>query len=484
MSISLQAIRKISEYEWEIPASHRSDMRVSVRLFASRKILEEALGDLSIEQAVNAATLPGWAGPVVVMPDMHQGYGFPIGGVAASLYPTGMISPGAIGYDINCGVRLLATSIQLEEAYPLMDRLAMELDQSCPSGVGTSGGFHLSDADLDLICRLGSRWALKKGMATEQDLQRTEDDGALEAADPATISSRARERGKTQLGTLGSGNHFLEVGVVEQVFDTAAAQAMGLWQGCLIVMIHCGSRGFGHQICTDYVQEFQRAVQRYGIHLPDRELVCAPLDSLEGKRYLGAMRSAANYAFCNRQILAHQVRSVFEHIFAGIGANYHVRQVYDVAHNIGKLETHWIEGRQVKVCVHRKGATRSFGPQHPSLPPEYRDFGQPVLVPGSMGTQSWVLAGTSRSMEVSYGSCAHGAGRVLSRSQAKRMIRGERLIKELESGGITIRAGSMAGLAEEAPQAYKDVDSVVESVVGADLAHKVARLRPVVVIKG
>ncbi len=231
MSISLQAIRKISEYEWEIPASHRSDMRVSVRLFASRKILEEALGDLSIEQAVNAATLPGWAGPVVVMPDMHQGYGFPIGGVAASLYPTGMISPGAIGYDINCGVRLLATSIQLEEAYPLMDRLAMELDQSCPSGVGTSGGFHLSDADLDLICRLGSRWALKKGMATEQDLRRTEDDGALEAADPATVSSRARERGKTQLGTLGSGNHFLEVGVVEQVFDTAAAQAIGVGGG-------------------------------------------------------------------------------------------------------------------------------------------------------------------------------------------------------------------------------------------------------------
>ncbi len=484
MSISLREINKITDYEWEIPVSHRRDMRVSVKIFATRKILEEALEDLSIEQAINSATLPGWAGPIVVMPDLHQGYGFPIGGVGAALYPSGVISPGAIGYDINCGVRLMSTNIILDDVSTLLDGLAYELDQACPSGVGTSGGIHLSNAELDAVCRQGSRWALKKGMATEQDIRRTEDEGCLEGADPTSISNRARERGRTQLGTLGSGNHFLEIDQVEQIFDPEAAQAMGLWEGCLAVMLHCGSRGLGHQVCTDYVQTFQRVSQKFGITLPDRELVCAPLDSNEGQSYLAAMRSAANYAFCNRQILAHTIRSVFDRVLVGKIPPFQIQQVYDITHNMGKIETHTIDGRKVKVCVHRKGATRSFGPDNPILPPEYQKFGQPVLVPGSMGTQSWVMVGTERSMEVAYGSCCHGAGRVLSRSQAKRTIRGERLKSALESEGILIRSGSMPGLAEEAPQAYKDVNQVVDAVTGAGLARKVASLRPVVVIKG
>jgi len=433
---------------------------------------------------VNAATLPGLAGPVLVMPDVHQGYGFPIGGVAATTYPEGVISPGGIGYDINCGVRLLASSISLEEAAPQLDELATALDQHCPSGVGTKGGMHLSIRELDEVCRLGAKWALKKGLASEQDVRRTEEYGSLAGADPDKVSGRAKERGRSQLGTLGSGNHFLEVDVVDQVYDPAAAQAMGLVEGNLVLMIHCGSRGFGHQICSDYVKEFQGAARKYDIHLPDRELVCAPLNSPEGEAYLAAMRAAANYAFANRQVLAHLARQAFEQVFAGRSRNWHLHQVYDIAHNMGKVETHTIQGRQVKVCVHRKGATRAFGPGSPGLPSEYLATGQPVLVPGSMGTASWVLTGTETSMARSYGSTCHGAGRVMSRSQAKREVRGEHLRAELEAEGIAIRAGSLPGLAEEAPNAYKDVDQVVETVSGAGIARKTARLRPVAVIKG
>ena len=482
--VQMKDFHKISDYEWEIPRSYRQDMRAPVRVFATRRLLEEVLSDLSMDQAVNAATLPGVVAPVVVMPDMHQGYGFPIGGVAATRCPDGVISPGAIGYDINCGVRLLGSSIRYEEAEPYLAELAAALDRHCPSGVGTKGIFHLTDSELDQVCVLGARWAMKKGLASEQDLRRTEEAGFLQGADPQKVSRRAKDRGRDQLGTLGSGNHFIEVDVVDEVYDPQAAQVMGIGEGMLCLSIHCGSRGFGHQICTDYVQIFQTAVRKYGIELPDRELVCAPLNSPEGKDYLAAMRAAANYAFANRQILAHQARLAFEEVLAGRTKNWHLHQVYDLAHNIGKIEQHEVGGKPMEVCVHRKGATRAFGPGTPGLPEEYMAAGQPVLVPGSMGTSSWVMAGTPASMERSFGSSCHGAGRVLSRAKAKKQVRGEKLKDDLRKEGIHIRAGSMAGLAEEAPEAYKDVDQVVETVSAAGIARKVARLRPIVVVKG
>ncbi|MBP1701336.1 MAG: hypothetical protein H6Q38_443 [Chloroflexi bacterium] len=482
--VALQDLKQISDYEWEIPRTYRQDMRVPVRIFATRRLLEKVMDDNSLEQAVNAATLPGLVGEVLVMPDMHQGYGFPIGGVAATRYPDGVISPGAIGYDINCGVRLLASQISYQDAVDHLSDLASALNHYCPSGVGGKGALRMSEAELDQVCREGSRWALKHSYASEADLRRTEESGRLEGADPDKVSKRAKERGRPQLGTLGAGNHFIEVDVVDHIFDPQAAQVMGLAEGNLVLQIHCGSRGFGHQICTDYVEEFQDAVRRYNIHLPDRELVCAPLSSKEGQSYLAAMRCAANYAFANRQVLAFYARKAFEEVFAGKLHNWQLSQVYDIAHNMGKIETHVIAGKEVKVCVHRKGATRAFGPGAPGLPPEYQVIGQPVLVPGSMGTASWVLVGTEASMQRTFGSTCHGAGRVMSRHKAKREVRGETLRKELESDGIHIRAGSMAGLAEEAPVAYKDVDAVVETVAGAQIARKVARLRPVVVVKG
>jgi tRNA-splicing ligase RtcB len=334
------------------------------------------------------------------------------------------------------------------------------------------------------VCREGSAWALKAGYAQRDDLARTEESGRIAGADPETVSSRAKERGRPQLGTLGAGNHFIEVDLVETIFHPEAAQVLGLREGNLALQIHCGSRGFGHQICTDYVREFQGAVQRYGIRLPDRELVCAPLNSPEGKRYFAAMACAANYAFANRQILAHHARRSFEEVFAGRLKHWELRQVYDIAHNMGKIEEHTVGGEKLRVCVHRKGATRAFGPGFEGLPPEYRPLGQPVLVPGSMGTGSWVLLGTEGSMAQSFGSTCHGAGRVMSRHEAKRTVRGDTLRKELEGRGIRIRAGSLPGLAEEAPSAYKEVDAVVEVVAKAGIAQKVARLRPLVVIKG
>ncbi|MEJ2759364.1 MAG: RtcB family protein [Anaerolineales bacterium] len=480
----LQDINKMSDYEWEIPQSFKKGMLVPVRIFATRKLLEDVIDDKSLEQAVNSAMLPGVVGHMVVMPDMHQGYGFPIGGVAATKFPDGVISPGAIGYDINCGVRLLSTNISIEDAAPWLEDLASALNHYCPSGVGVSGHLNLSIKDLDAVCRSGSQWTKKHGYATDDDLIKTEEMGRLQGADPRDVSKRAKDRGRSQLGTLGAGNHFIEVDIVEKIEDPHSANVMGLYEGNLVVQIHCGSRGFGHQICTDYVRDFQSVVQRYGIRLPDRELVCAPLDSAEGKAYLSAMRCAANYAFSNRQVLAHFARKAFEEVLAGKVPDWHVRQVYDIAHNMGKIETHRIKGKSMKVCVHRKGATRAFGPGSPELPEVYRGIGQPVLVPGSMGTASWVLVGTAGSMEKSFGSTCHGAGRVMSRRQAKKTVRGNMLRDNLEAQGIVIRAGSMAGLAEEAPQAYKDVDQVIQTVSLAGIAKKVARLVPVVVIKG
>jgi len=482
--IRLQNLTRISDYEWEIPQSFRGDMRGPVRIFSTRELLEQILGDKSLEQAVNASTLPGLVGAVVVMPDMHQGYGFPIGGVAATQFPQGVVSPGAIGYDINCGVRLLASSIELEAALPRLDSLATLLNQYCPSGVGVKGVVHVNVPELERLMRAGSRWALKNGYASENDIARTEENGCLEGADPAKVSERAKARGLEQIGSMGAGNHFVEVDVVEAVLDQETATVFGLREGCLAVQIHCGSRGLGHQVCTDYVQDFQSAVRRYGIELPDRELVCAPMDSPEGQAYLGAMRAAANYAFVNRQLLAHSARRAFEETFAGKLKNWQLTQVYDICHNMGKVETHEVDEKRLKVCVHRKGATRAFGPGTPGLPPEYQQTGQPVLVPGSMGTASWVLAGTETSMLRSWGSSCHGAGRTMSRAKAKHDIRGDDLRRELEGRGIKVRAGSMSGLAEEAPSAYKDVDAVVGTVVAAGIARKVARLRPLAVVKG
>jgi tRNA-splicing ligase RtcB len=450
--VRLQDLQQINRFEWEIPKSYREDMRVAVHIFATRQLLEQIKDDKSLEQATNAATLPGLVGRVVVMPDVHQGYGFPIGGVAATRLPHGVISPGAIGYDINCGVRLMASQIEFEAVKKDLSDLADSLNRLCPSGVGKKGHLRLKIGELEKVCKDGSRWTLQHGYATEADLRRTEENGCLEGGDPTKISKRAKERGRPQLGTLGAGNHFIEVDVVDQIFHQDAAQVMGLIEGYLVVMIHCGSRGFGHQICTDYVREFQAAVKRYGIRLPDRELVCAPLDSPEGQAYLGAMRGAANYAFANRQVLAHFARQAFEETLAGKVPNWHLHQVYDIAHNMGKIETHEVDGKPIEVCIHRKGATRAFGP--------------------------------AESMKRSFGSSCHGAGRTMSRSKAKKMVWGEDLRKELQAQGIHIRAGSMAGLAEEAPQAYKDVDAVVETVAGAGIAQKVARLRPVAVIKG
>lgn len=474
----------LDECLWELPTSYHPGMTVPVWLVADEGLLEDALEDLSLTQAVNVACLPGLIGRVVVMPDVHQGYGMPIGGVMAADGSNGMISPGAVGYDINCGVRLLASKIEYHGVEGLLGDLSTALYRNCPSGVGEKGHFPLSTQELEKVCAEGSKWALPRGLGWEEDLRRTEESGCLQGADPARVSPRAKERGRGQIGTLGAGNHFIEVDVVERIFDDRAAEVMGLSPGTLAVQIHCGSRGFGHQICTDYVQDLQAAVGKYRISLPDRELVCAPLDSPEGRAYLAAMKCAANFAFANRQVLASLVRRSFEEVMARTSSHWDLHQVYDIAHNMAKMEEFELEGRHVRACVHRKGATRAFGPGFEGLPEEYRRIGQPVLVPGSMGTSSWVLLGTPRAMEISFGSTCHGAGRRLSRARAKRQVRGDQLRGEMERQGIHVRAGSMAGLAEEAPQAYKDVDRVVDVVCRARIAIKVAKLRPVAVVKG
>jgi tRNA-splicing ligase RtcB len=459
-------------------------MRVPARFYADETLLEGALDDKSLEQLINTATLPGVVKYTLAMPDMHQGYGFPIGGVVATEAPDGVISPGGVGYDINCGIRLLASHLQRDEVAPYLDELASALQVNCPSGVGQSGHIKLKTHELDQLVEQGGKWALQQGYATPMDLERTEENGRLAGADAGKVSERAKKRGQDQIGTLGAGNHFLEVDVVDEVFDEKAAQRMGLFPGQIVVQIHSGSRGFGHQVCTDYVQRFQHSIHRYGIVLPDRELVCAPLSSREGQDYLAAMKAAANYAFVNRQVLAYYIRRSFEQVLAGQVKNHTLYQVYDIAHNMAKIEEHDIDGQSMTVCVHRKGATRAFGPGSPALPDVYRDIGQPVLVPGSMGTASWVLVGTAGSMAQSFGSTCHGAGRTMSRAKAKKSVRGSDLRQELEAEGIRVRAGSMAGLAEEAPMAYKDVDHVIEVVHGAGIAKKVARLVPVAVIKG
>jgi tRNA-splicing ligase RtcB len=476
--------RRVDKYTWELPQDFRDDMRVPARLFADAELFEAVFRDRTVKQLANTATLPGIVKYAMAMPDFHQGYGFPIGGVAAMHSDTGVISPGGVGYDINCGVRLLGTHIEQEEVAPYLQELTATLYQACPSGVGGKGRVRVSERELDELITQGAKWALKKGLARQEDVMHTEEQGHLAGADPSQVSARAKERGRPQVGSLGAGNHFLEIDVIEEIYDPAVADAFGLWENQVVVQIHCGSRGFGHQVCDDYVKRLQSAVHKYNIQLPDRELVCAPINSPEGRAYHGAMVCAVNYAFVNRQVLAMGVREAFEQVLAGKVREFDLFQVYDVAHNIAKFEEHEVDGRRTRLCVHRKGATRAFGPGYQGLPPDYRDVGQPVLVPGSMGTASYVMVGTNKAMELTFGSSCHGAGRVMSRSKARKAIWGSELRKDLEGQGIVVRAGSNKGLAEEAPAAYKDVSRVVEVVHGAGIARKVAQLRPVAVIKG
>jgi tRNA-splicing ligase RtcB (3'-phosphate/5'-hydroxy nucleic acid ligase) len=483
-AIARADVRKVGDYRYEVPVSFRADMRVPAVFYADDDIVTKALEDRSLEQLVNTATLPGVVGQAMAMPDIHQGYGFPIGGVVATRLPDGVISPGGVGYDINCGIRALGTYLDIAEMRPHLPRLADALYRRLPSGVGVKGSLHVNKSELDEVLKDGSKWALREGFARPEDITHTEEGGRMAGADPGKVSRAAKERGLEQVGTLGSGNHFVEVDVVTEIFDADAAGAFGLRRGMAAVQIHCGSRGLGHQVATDSIEQFQRASKRFGFDLPDRQLVCAPLDSPEGQSYLAAMNCAANYAWANRQVLTFHAREAFEEILGGKVKNWDMYLIYDVAHNMAKVETHQVDGHPARLCVHRKGATRAFGPGHPDVPEDYRAAGQPVLVPGSMGTASYVLAGAAESMVRTFGSCCHGAGRVMSRAEAKRQVRGERLRGDLEQGGIILRAGSLGGLAEEAPQAYKDVDQVVAIVEAAGLARIVARLEPVAVIKG
>ncbi len=477
-------MKRVEEYVYEIPKSFRPDMRVPARLYADEELLEAALKDRSVEQLINTATLPGVVKYTLAMPDIHQGYGPPIGGVIPLRTSDGVISPGAVGYDINCGVRLLRSNIMAEEVKPIMDEIVNALFQGVPSGVGRSGDIRLSHRDMDDVLEKGSAWAVSQGYGTKDDLEHTEEQGALAGAEARVVSPRAKKRGADQLGTLGSGNHFVEVGEVEEVYDREIADAFGLFEGQLVVWIHTGSRGLGHQVCTDYVRDLQQAVTKYGIKLPDRELVCAPFDSPEGRDYFAAMACAANYAWANRQVLAHRVRQVVDDVLAGVVKDRELTLVYDVAHNIAKVEEYPIDGKPTKLIIHRKGATRAFGPGMKDVPADYREVGQPVLIPGDMGTASYVLVGTTEAMEKTFGTSCHGAGRVMSRSAARKKIRGQELQRELAESGIIVRGGSMSGLAEEAPDAYKDVDRVVNVVHSTGVARKVARVVPLGVIKG
>ena len=474
------ALRRVSATLWEIPAEARPDMRVPARVFADDVLLEAIRGDRSLEQLQNVATLPGIVYAALAMPDIHQGYGFPVGGVAATELPEGVISPGGVGYDINCGVRLLALPLEADDLAGRTEPLVHEISRAVPAGAGRHGELHFEGEELDRLLVEGPGLLVRElGIGTEDDLERTESAGCLPGADPAAVSERARLRGAGQVGTIGSGNHFIEVQRVDRVLDGATAAAFGLRDGQVTVLIHSGSRGFGHQVCTDYVRTMDAAIRRLGIVLPDRQLACAPLSSPEGRRYLAAMAAAANFAFANRHAMAHRVRGAVAKILgAAVAAG--TRQVYDVAHNVAKIELH--QGREV--CVHRKGATRAFPAGSPEIPAAYREVGQPVFVPGSMGTASYVLAGEPGAMELSFGTTCHGAGRRLSRTGARREIGGAELRRRLEADGIVVRCPSNKGLAEEAPFAYKDVERVVDVVEAAGLARRVVRLRPLGVVKG
>jgi tRNA-splicing ligase RtcB len=478
-------LEKVTDWCWRIPKSYKPGMRVDGLIYASEEMIEIIRQDQAPEQVANVAFLPGIQYASLAMPDIHWGYGFCIGGVAATdPEEGGVISPGGVGYDINCGVRLVRSRLTFSEVQPHLTRLMDRLYAMIPAGVGEEGKYHFSPSELRRLMEQGVRYLQQRGLATDSDLAHTEAGGCLPGAVPDSVSDKALARGADQCGTLGSGNHFLEVQVVDRIFDPQAAAAMGLEEGLVCVMIHSGSRGLGYQVCDDALRALRGAPVKYGISLPDQQLVCAPVHSPEGQKYLGAMCAAANFAWCNRQLLMWQAREAFEQVFGKSWEDLQMTLVYDVAHNIAKFEEHTIQGQHKRVWVHRKGATRAFPPGHPEVPEMYRHIGQPVIIPGDMGRASWVLIGQSGSMEQTFGTACHGAGRVLSRTAAVKKAQGRRIDQELAQKGIIARARSWKGLAEEQPEAYKDVDLVVEVVHQANLAKKVARMRPIGVVKG
>ncbi len=475
-------ITEIAPFTYEI--EQHGDMRVPGLVFASEEMLHSAGQEEALQQVVNVATLPGIVRASIAMPDIHWGYGFPIGGVAAMDLERGVVSPGGVGFDINCGVRLVATGLNRREVEPHAEHLLHELMRRIPQGTNDLGVLRVTPRELRDLVEEGVPWVRERGMATDEDLDRIEDGGAIAGASADSVSRRALERGRTQVGSLGAGNHFLELQAVDEVLDEKTAAEWGIEPEQVTVMIHSGSRGFGHQVCTDHVARIAAALPRFGFELPDRQLACAPIDSEEGRDYLAAMAAAANFAFVNRQVMTHQVRLALEQVFGRAWERIGADLIYDVAHNIAKIEVHDVDGRERRLLVHRKGATRAFGPGHPELAPLFRETGQPVIVPGSMGTESWLAVGTPTAMRLSFGSACHGAGRRLSRGAAKRERSGAEVRADLEAQGIVVRAQSTSLLAEEAPYAYKDVAGVINVVHEAGLARKVARLKPLGVLKG
>ncbi len=477
-------LRKIGDCIWEIPKGARAGMRVPAIILADEVLLDKMKRDRTLEQAANVACLPGIYKYSIVLPDGHQGYGFPIGGVAAFDAEEGVLSPGGVGYDINCGVRLLRTNLRYEDVKPKLRELVDTIFRLVPSGVGSRGLIRLSISELNKVLDEGVDWAISKGYGWAEDREHIEENGHMVTADSSKVSDRAKQRGAAQLGTLGSGNHFLEIQVVDKIYDPKIAKVFGIEEeGQVTVMIHTGSRGLGHQVASDYLRIMESAMRRYGIRPPDRELASVPAKSREAQDYFAAMSAAANFAWTNRQLITHWVREAFKRVFGSI-ENIGLEIVYDVAHNIAKLEEHIVDGKRVKVYVHRKGATRAFPAGRPEIPKDYRSVGQPVLIPGSMGTASYVLVGTQKAMEMTFGSAPHGAGRVMSREEAVRRWRGREIVEMLEQRGIIVRAASMRVAAEEAPGAYKDVDRVAEVAHKVGISKKVVRLRPIGVAKG
>lgn len=482
---AIPPLRQIDEYRWEVPVGTVPGMRVPGLIYADDTLMAQIRQDQAVTQVANVATLPGIVNRSIAMPDIHWGYGFPIGGIAAMNLDDGVISPGGVGYDINCGVRLLSTTLTDDDVRPHLDDLASRLFRNVPSGVGATGRLRLSPSELDDVLQRGASWAVHRGLGRREDPRHIEAGGTIAGADPDQVSRRAKSRGADQIGTLGSGNHFLEIQRVDEIFDPGAAAVFGLRHpGQVTVLMHCGSRGLGHQVCDDYLAVSAQALPRYGVALPDRQLACVPLASPEGRAYLAAMAAAANFAFANRQVITHWVRESFEEVLRRSADEIGLGIVYDVAHNIAKIEEHTVDGRRARVCVHRKGATRGFPAGHPEVPEEYQSVGHPVLVPGDMGRYSYVLVGTARALAETFGSTPHGAGRVRSRGDAKRLLRGVDMVDTLARRGILVRAASRELLAEEASEAYKDVADVVRASDGAGLTRRVARLRPLAVVKG
>ena len=476
--------KKIGENQYQIDADPNTGMNVPVRIYADEPLLQKMLSDRTIMQARNVASIPGIVSHSVVLPDGHEGYGFPVGGVAAMDAEEGMISPGGVGYDINCGVRLLRSNLTEQTVRSKLKDLVNDLFSSIPSGVGSKGAVRLTNSELDEVLGNGVNWASDHGYGSTNDSDVCEENGKIPGADPNKVSDKARKRGAPQLGSLGSGNHFLEIQKVAEIHDEEAANRMGIKEGTITVLIHCGSRGFGHQVCSDYLRVAEQAMEKYNIHLPDRELACVPNNSEEGESYRKAMFAALNFAWSNRQMITHWTRKSFERVFNQTESDLDMKLVYDVAHNIAKVEKHKVDGKERKLVVHRKGATRAFPSNRDEIPSKYRDLGQPVLVPGSMGTSSWILLGKPNSMDLSFGSTAHGAGRTMSRSQARRNYTEDYVKKSLNDKGIFIKALTRDGVVEETPEAYKDVDAVVNVSHNLGIATKVAKLIPIGVIKG